>query len=304
MIQLQVDFTLLNKFFGIPISKVPQYANKDIEEIMEIEAAQGNQKAQDYEKILSDPDKILEIFKLSNLENKYIILQNMAESDLDDLLPYLKQDELTRGLQFFTEEKLIEMCKELPLEELIVMIFEKFCMMDILELMDEDSMDKFIMQPDVERKYAQKYLEGLDDKKLEEIMVQSLGEEYKGKTRDEYLKELEEMEDSDYKRFLVSFERKEKMALINGIVDQEENLLLLFEADDVVRPMEMLMKEDKIKMMSKLDPEFLVPMIQELPIDLTQIVLTQIDPREFSEILVRDFQDILSSVVLFSTSAA
>lgn len=267
---------------------------------MELEAAQGNEKAADYKKILSDPDKILDIFRLSNLENKYIILQNMAEGDLDELLPYLTQEQLTKGLQFFTEEKLIEMCKELPLEELLVMVFDKFCMMDILELMRDDSMNEFIMQPEVERKYAQQYMESLDDTKLEKIMIQTLGIEQEGKTREEYLKQLEEMNDDDYKRFLTSFERKEKMELINGIVAQEENLLLLFEADDIVKPMEKLMKEDKIKMMSKLDPEFLVPMIQELPLDLTQIVLTQIDPQDFAEILCEDFQDILSSVVLFS----
>jgi len=62
------------------------------------------------------------------------------------------------------------------------------------------------------------------------------------------------------------------------------------------------MKEDKIKLMQKLDPEFLVPMVQELPVDLTQIVLTQIDPRDFADILAQDFQDILSSVVLFSNA--
>ena len=62
------------------------------------------------------------------------------------------------------------------------------------------------------------------------------------------------------------------------------------------------MKEDKIKMMEKLDAEFLAPMIQELPADLTQVVLTQIDPVVFSEILARDFQDILASVVLFAPS--
>jgi len=65
--------------------------------------------------------------------------------------------------------------------------------------------------------------------------------------------------------------------------------------------MNILQKEDKIKLMGNLDKEFIVPMIEELPIDLTQIVLTQIDSREFSKILARDFQDILSSVVLFST---
>ncbi len=303
MIQLQVDFTLLNKFFGIPISRIAQYENKDIEEIMELEAANGNQKARDYEKILSDPDKLLEIFKLSNIENKYIILQNMSESDLDSLLPYLKQDQLAKGLNFFTEEKLMSMASELPIEEIIGMIFEKFNLFDVLNLMDEDSMDTFIMQPAAERKYAQKYFESLDQKSLEKIMVYSFGESFKEKSSQEYLEHLESLNEQDYKRFLVSMEREEKIKLINGMASEEEDLLLLFEAQDLIAPMNNLMKEDKVKLMSNLDSEFLIPMIQELPLDLTQIVLTQIDPRDFAEILARDFQDILSSVVLFSTKA-
>ena len=300
MIQLQVDFTLLNKFFGVSPAKATQYANKDFKEIMELEAQQGNKKAAEYQEILSNPDKILDIFKLANVENKFIILQNMSEGDLDELLPFLDQKHLVKGLNFFTEEKLIAMCKELPMEELLVMVFEKFQMMDILTFMDENSMNQFLMEPKVERKYAEKYMESLDNKSLEKIMMKSFGYEFKDKTRDEYLQHLDNLNDDDYQNFLISMEREDKMFLINGIVDQEEDLLMLFRPDDVVRPMEMLMKEDKIKMMSKLDSEFLVPMIQELPTDLTQIVLTQMDPQQFAEILAEDFQDILSSVVLFA----
>ena len=302
MIQLQVDYTLLNKFFGIPPSRITRYANKSFEEIMELEAQQGNTKAEEYKKILSDPEKIEEIFKLSNLENKFIILQNMSEEDLDKLLPYLKQDQLAKGLQFFTEEKLVAMSKELPLEILLEMIFQKFQMVDILTLMDDDAMNKFLMEPEVEIKYAQKYFETLDQKTLEKIMMQSFGQAFEGQTKEEYLEHLQNLNQTDYKRFMVSMERESKIGLIDGIVEQEEDLLLLFEADDIVKPMEMLMKGDKIKLMSSLDSEFLVPMIQELPIDLTQIVLTQIDPKDFAEILTEDFQDILSSVVLFSNS--
>ena len=302
MIQLQVDYTLLNKFFGIPLSRITRYANKSFEEIMELEAQQGNTKAEEYKKILSDPEKIEEIFKLSNLENKFIILQNMSEEDLDKLLPYLKQDQLAKGLQFFTEEKLVAMSKELPLEILLEMIFQKFQMVDILTLMDDDAMNKFLMEPEVEIKYAQKYFETLDQKTLEKIMMQSFGQAFEGQTKEEYLEHLQNLNQTDYKRFMVSMERESKIGLIDGIVEQEEDLLLLFEADDIVKPMEMLMKGDKIKLMSSLDSEFLVPMIQELPIDLTQIVLTQIDPKDFAEILTEDFQDILSSVLLFSNS--
>ncbi len=303
MIQLQVDFSLLNKFFGIPTAKIAQYANKDIEEIMELEAAQGNKKAQDYKKILSDPDKLLEIFKLSNVENKLIILQNLSEQDLDDLLPYLQQEQLALGLNFFTEEKLMTMCLDLPKEEIIGMVFEKFCLYDVLALMDVDGLDKIISQPDCDRKYSQKFFESLETNELEQIMMYSFGEEQKGKHRKEYLEHIEGLDDKHYKRFLLSMEKENKMKLINSMVDQNEDLLLLFENDDLLAPMNMLMKPDKVKLMSGLDSEFLIPMIQELPVDLTQIVLTQIDPRDFSEILARDFQDILSSVVLFSTNA-
>jgi hypothetical protein len=77
LINLQVDFSLLNKFFGVTPAKAVQYANKDFKEIMELEAAQGNEKAAQYKKILADPDKIQDIFKLANVENKFISLQNM-----------------------------------------------------------------------------------------------------------------------------------------------------------------------------------------------------------------------------------
>ena len=105
MIQLQTDFSLLYHYFGITPNKIlHQYTNKSIEEIMELEAQQGNAKAQEYKKILSDPDKILEIFKLANVENRFIILQNMSEQDLDNLLPFLDQESLVNGLKFFNEE--------------------------------------------------------------------------------------------------------------------------------------------------------------------------------------------------------
>lgn len=303
MIQLNTDFTLLNKFFGITPSKIYKYANMDFEEIMKLEAEQGNQKAANYKEILSDPDKLLEIFKLANPENKLVILQNMSEHDLDKLLPLLTNEQLSMGLQFFNDEKLIEMCTNLPIEELIGMVFEKFCLYDVLSLMEESSMDKFIAQPDVERRYSEKYFEGLQQSSLEMIMVNSLGADFKGKSKEEYLEEIKKMNDGDYSSFLTSIERKNKIEMINTIVGQDEELLTLFNPDDLVKPMTLIMKEDKIKMMKNLDKEFLTPMIQELPMDLTQIVLTQIDPNDFAEVIASDFQDILGEVVLFSTKA-
>jgi len=267
---------------------------------MEIEAQQGNTKAKDYEKILSDPDKLYEIFKLTNVENKYTILQNMSESDLDDLLPLLEKDDLAKGLNFFTEEKLITMSEELPTEILANMVLEKFTPMNILSLMQEDSMNEFLNQPKVERKYSQSYFESLDGETFKMLMAKYLGPEFQEKSQKESLEYLNNMNNSKYQQFILSFDKNDKINLLDNIIGQEEKLIYLFENDDLVAPMELLQKEDKIKLMNNLDQEFIIPMIQELPMDLTQIVLTQIDPREFSKVLARDFQDILSSVVLFS----
>ena len=300
MITLNVDFSLLNKFFGVNPAKIPQYANKSFEEIMKIEASQGNEKAENYQEILSNPQKIAEIFKLTNIENKFIILQNLSEEDLDNLLPLLKKDQLTMGLNFFTEEKLISMCQDLPMEEIIGMVFEKFNLFDVMQFMDESDMDRILTEPDAERKYAQKYFEGLDESALQELMVSALGSDFREKDKKENIDYLKNMDEGDYQTFMLSLDKTYKMNLLNGMVQQEDKMLFLFKEEELTKPMEMLMKDDKIKMMSKLDPEFLVPMIQELPLDLTQIVLTQIDPKEFSEVLAKDFQDILSSVVLFS----
>lgn len=301
MIQLNLDFSLLNKFFGIPVSRIAQYENKDLKEIMELEEQQGNKKAADFEKILSDPEKLFQIFKLSNIENKYIILQNMSESDLDNLLPYLTEDQLALGLYFFTDEKLIEMTKSLPIEELALLVFEKFSTAVVLSFMDESAMDVILKEPDMERGYAQEYLESLNQNILEQLMMNAYGAEQMGKSKKEYLDYISELEDHDFQNFLLSFDKEFKMGLISGMMKQDPDLLTLFKPTDMVRPMEvMLLKDDKIKMLNNLDKEFLIPMIKELPMDLTQVVLTQIDSREFSKILAQDFDDILSSVVLFS----
>ncbi len=302
MIQLNVDFSLLNKYFGISPSKIQQYANKDFEEIMKLEAQQGNEKARNYQQILSDPDKLMQIFKLANVENKFMILQNLSEHDLDNLLPYLSQEQLTMGLQFFNDEKILELCKQLPTEELLLMVYQKFSPYEIIELMPQESMDKFLAEPDVERKYIQKYFETLDQDVLFQIMQAQFPDTDENQTRGDFLSQLESMDDTKFNSFLLKMERNSKIALIAGVVDEQPDLMLLFNNDDIARPLENLMKQDNIELMSALDPEFLIPMIQQLPMDLTQIVLTQIDANDFSEILASEYQDILKDVVLFAPS--
>ncbi len=301
MIQLNADNALLNKYFGISYAKIyTNYANKDFEEIMKLEASEGNKKAENYESILSEPRKILEIFNLSSLENKFIILQNLNEDDLDSLLPLLNNDQLCMGLDFFTDDKLLAMTKELPIEVLVGMIFEKFQLTDVLDLMEDSAMDTFLKESQVKREYMQSYFESMKETELQGLMQRTKKESYDDKSKEDILDEMSQMKNNEYQSFVTSFGKKDTMNLICGVCEQDEDLLLLFRPDDLVEPMNLLMKGDKIKMLNGLDQEFLIPMVQELPIDLTQIVLTQIDPMDFAKTLSSDYMDALKSVVLFA----
>ncbi len=301
MIQLNADNALLNKYFGISYAKIyTNYANKDFEEIMRLEASEGNKKAENYESILSEPRKILEIFNLSSLENKFIILQNLNEDDLDSLLPLLNNDQLCMGLDFFTDDKLLAMTKELPIEVLVGMIFEKFQLTDVLDLMEDSAMDTFLKESQVKREYMQSYFESMKETELQGLMQRTKKESYDDKSKEDILSEMSQMKNNEYQSFVTSFGKKDTMNLICGVCEQDEDLLLLFRPDDLVEPMNLLMKGDKIKMLNGLDQEFLIPMVQELPIDLTQIVLTQIDPMDFAKTLSSDYMDALKSVVLFA----
>ena len=55
-------------------------------------------------------------------------------------------------------------------------------------------------------------------------------------------------------------------------------------------------KVDIVKNMDKLEPQDLIKMVNELPDDLMAVVITQIDPMVFAELLSKNFQDILAEI--------
>ena len=54
---------------------VNEYGLKTIDEIIEAEAAQGNSQAVNYAKEMYDsPDKLIQIFRLADVENKFVLI--------------------------------------------------------------------------------------------------------------------------------------------------------------------------------------------------------------------------------------
>lgn len=298
MIELNIDLTYLAKYFEIGTSRLNRYTTKNINEIMEQEAAAGNYKAANYKSILSDPKEVLKMFRLADSFNRYMIIKNLNNDDLCSLLKHLPKDDLVWGLKYFTMDKLMGMINELPKKELMKVVFEKFTLKDIMKLMPEDKMDEFLKNDKVEKNDVMKYFQKLDKKDLDRIMGGILNKDMKNESREEMLNFMGNLDDKKFQEFILKMEREDKANLIMGLCAEKPKLMMEFDSEDLSKPMMMIEKAEILKCLNVLDPEFIIPMVEELPQDLIQVVATQIDPEIFADMLIDKFPDILSQISL------
>lgn len=300
MIELNLDLAYLSYYYALSTKRINQYTEKDPENIITLETMTGavTLDKEEFMKLMTHPAKVAKILQLERPKNRYLILRNLNEQDLIKILPYLSSEQLAWGLQYFTSEKLEELINKLPTEQVATLVFQHFGMMDILNLMEDDKMNEFLKSDKLEKKDVMKYFEQLDDDKFRAIMMKQFGISMQDKGKGDYINMIDEMNPDKFLKFMMNFERKDKMELIAGIVEINPEYILEFDNKDLSKPF-MLMDKDKIlKTMPVLEPEFLAPMIEELPPELIQVVATQIDPEIFAEILVQEFPDVLMEMLL------
>ena len=300
MIDLSIDISYLSRFFGVTptVSQVgisdAQRAQGDEAVTIKTKDGQITVNKEILQKLIQDPEKMAKILKLADPENRYLIIRELNEEDLGKLIPFLNSQQLAVGLQFFTLDGLSNLMTALPREELVNLLLIHFTMDDVVPFMQENEMDRFFENPNLDKNDVLEYFQGLEYQKFQALMVNQFGPEYKNKTPKEYLEKINSMENKEYKRFLSNMRQHEKGEAISGLCAINPDYYLEFENSILVRPIiNKLETSDIIKTMSNLDPEFLVPMINELPKDLMQIVATQIDPTEFSKILSSEFPELI-----------
>ena len=296
LIQLNLDLNYLSQYFEISTRRLNEYASKSIEEVMELEEQQGNSAAALISSAMQNPQKLAKLLQLMDPKNRFLIIRNLSENDLAKLIPYLEQDDLLWGLRYFRVDKFIEMLNKLPTEELLSVVMQNFTLKEIFELMPTQEMNKFLENDEVERRDVMKYFESLDPSELEEILVEQFGPQIKEKNQEEQLKFLEAMKDDDFTKMLQRMKRKDKVNLMVSLCKEKPQLMEQINPEDITRPMRTMEKHDILKSMEVLDPVFLIPMVEELPPDLLQVVATQIDPIVFAQVLIDEFPDVLSKI--------
>lgn len=312
MITLDTDMYLLCSLFNVSQRKIAdEYSGMSVEDIMEAEAAQGNASAANFDKaILNDPVKLIELFKLNDVGNKYAILSNLNEKDLEELLPMLDQEDLVAGLNLFTKDKLLKLSEQLPMEQLVNMVFQMFAPEELMQFMPEDQLNKFLTSTELDKDTILKNLQSMNPQILAQMLEATTGQpamssdsqmslsgqvNYDGQ---QILQQLMSLPDDKFQESLLNMPTQAKKGFILTMAKQDNKLFQLFDASAYTSIMgQKRQKEDIVKSSMVLESDQLVKMLEELPQDLTAIVLTQIDTNKFADVLLSKFKDIIKEIV-------
>ena len=298
MIDLNLDLTYLLNRFEIKTQRVNQYSNRSIEELMAAEAKDGNQKAANFDMTVTNPAEIARIFRLSDPTNRLMIIRSLSSNDLKELLQYLGNDDLVWGLKYLTKDKLKELIEALPQEELLKMVLQTFSIDQIIEQMPESELDRFLQNTKIEKNDIMNVFEQMRQSDLQQLISQVFGNQTKDMSKDQILGMLNNLEDNDFNLMMQSFQVDGKKFITSGLIHNNPKLMFELDPKSIARPFMRQDPGDILHSIEKLDKKFIIPMVEELPEQLIQIIATQIKPEVFAEILADKFSDILKDVMV------
>lgn len=297
-IRIDASLEYLITRLNIPPHKVEEYKDKSVQEILEAEAAQGNQAAiQLAADLFTNVTSLIELFRLADPENKLVILNAMSDMQRKQLIPMLETDDLINGLNFFTQSSLLSMMKDIPKEEMLKAVFQMFSQSQIVEFMPEKELDRLLTSDNLDKGLLLENLRLIPETYLRQILESVTGEEAQGNQADLIL-QLSQLNDMKYKQALTNFEPAQKQQLVLNIVSQRTRLFEQFDTDEYTRIINRERdKDETVKAMQVIKPEYLQKMIAQLPEDLMSVVITQIDTEKFADALINLYPQLLAQFV-------
>ena len=285
------------------ISKVTfeeKYANMSVDEIIEAEAASGNQQAIELaQELTTNTSLVMELFDLADTNNKYMILRELTAQQLEVFLPEMEEKDLLQGLFFFTQDKLMKMLEELPAEQLVNTAFELFSQEEIVQLMPEEQLDKFLTSTDIDKNKILKHMQSIPPEYVAQVLEQITGESHENMDSIDLSKEFGELNPLEYQDALKAFQPTQKQQLVLSLGKEHEEWFQLFDAHAYTTIMNREKQQPEVvKAMSVIEPEYIQNMITELPNDLLSLVITQMDTEKFTEILMDEFPEVIAEIIM------
>ena len=273
---------------------IRDYGLSTVDEIIEAEAERGNTHAIKHAReYYHSPEKLIKLFKLTDIENKFVLLHKMDDSTRERVLPMLNQEDLVMGLYFFTQEKLLDMLMKVDIEELVNVVKEAFPLEEIILMFKEEDLADFFMNENLERYDVMEQLKSMPPEIMIKFVESITGMPYEESRPEELFKSIEQLPIDKYRKFMSSIDPMFQRQLTFQLTKQKPEYLTLFPHKAYVDMLNTLMKPDMVKPMIMLNKESLVTMITELPSDLMSIVAAQIDTRDLAKFLQDGHMELL-----------
>ena len=297
---LDTNMRLFAERLHITSSRMVQdYGLKTVDEIIEAEAAQGNTKAVNYAReMYNSPTKLMKIFRLTDVENKFVILHNMDSRTRQMVLPMLEEEDLVMGLYFFTQDAILEMLEDVDIEELVRVITEAFALEEIIMMFSEKDLAEFFKNDKLEKYDVINQLKSLPPDVMIKFVEGVTGQPSEKTNPLELINMIDKMPTDEYREFMSNIDPDVQRQLTFQLTKQKPKYLCLFEHESYLKMLNTLMKPEMIKPMIFLEKETLVNMIQLLPEDLMSIVAAQVDSKDFAEFLLNGHLDILEGAMM------
>ena len=299
-ITIDANLSVIQNKLNISTTRMAMYAERSVDEIIESEAKAGNTKAIKYARELcQNPDQLIKAFDLDQPGNKLAILQEMNENEIMEIMPEVEKEGLMLGLNFFTQEKMLYLLEDAPIEEVVNMSLEVLPLNQILEMIPSKELDKFFENKDLDPKLVFDFIEKLDPEVLAQMVETVTGvplDDEKLNSK-ELSKMIQGFDKDTYMDAMIAMDSDAQRNLIAMMSKKEPEILQLFDAKNYTNSLALLEKPDMMKGTVALTPETMVEMLGELPKELLAIVATQVDTKEFAEIIVKKHQDLLAEMI-------
>lgn len=300
-IVIDSDLTYLVNRLSISEVKIQEYySDMSAEEIIKAEASQGNQAAIELaNELLNNVQLVIELFKLADPNNRYAILSEMTAQQLHTFLPQMEESDLNYGLNFFTQDKLLKMLEEIPSEQLVNTVFEMFSQEEVVRLLPEEQLDKFLTSTDIDKDKMLKHLQSIPEEYLAQMIEGITGEQVQGMDSIDMTKQIGQFNPLEYKDALVNMQPTQKQQLVLSLGKEHEEWFQLFDASAYTKMINTYkQKPELVKAMNVIEPEYIQNMLKELPNDLLSFVITQMDKEQFAEILMEKHPEVLAEIIL------
>ena len=92
---IDTNLIYLQNRLKLSADKLKLYQGKTVNEILEAEAAAGNPLAIELaQELMTNVSLLIEIFQLTNADNRHMILVNLRENQIAEFLPLMEETDL------------------------------------------------------------------------------------------------------------------------------------------------------------------------------------------------------------------